>query len=172
MGSAGRQWWRICLLMQETWVRSLDWEDPWRRKWQPTPVFLPGESKDRGAWRATVHGAAKSRTGLSSQEQSHTENYNTWKLRQLWVNTYQLYNVTSPHVVLVVCLPPFWVLLTPHNSPMSWGPHHLHWTEEDHKAEGIQGFAQHHTAYAAELRSKRKAVWPQVTCSILIQSED
>ena len=22
----------------------LDWEDPSRRKWQPTPVFLPGES--------------------------------------------------------------------------------------------------------------------------------
>ena len=20
------------------------WKDPWRRKWQPTPVFLPGES--------------------------------------------------------------------------------------------------------------------------------
>ena len=30
--------------MQETWVRSLGWEDPWRRKWQPTPVFLLGES--------------------------------------------------------------------------------------------------------------------------------
>jgi len=29
--------------MQETWVWSLGWEDPWRRKWQPTPVFLPGE---------------------------------------------------------------------------------------------------------------------------------
>ena len=29
---------------QETWVRSLSWEDPWRRAWQPTPVFLPGES--------------------------------------------------------------------------------------------------------------------------------
>ena len=25
--------------MQETWVRSL--EDPWRRKWEPSPVFLP-----------------------------------------------------------------------------------------------------------------------------------
>ena len=25
----------------ETQVQSLDWEDPWRRKWQPTPVFLP-----------------------------------------------------------------------------------------------------------------------------------
>ena len=29
--------------MQETWVQSLGQEDPWRRKWQPTPVLLPGE---------------------------------------------------------------------------------------------------------------------------------
>jgi len=28
----------------ETWVRSLGWEDRRRRAWQPTPVFLPGES--------------------------------------------------------------------------------------------------------------------------------
>ena len=28
--------------MRETQVRSLGWEDPWRRKWQPTPVFVPG----------------------------------------------------------------------------------------------------------------------------------
>ena len=29
---------------QETRVQSLGWEDPpWRRKWQSTPVFLPGE---------------------------------------------------------------------------------------------------------------------------------
>ena len=31
-------------VMQETHVRSLGQEDPWRRQWQPTPVFLPGES--------------------------------------------------------------------------------------------------------------------------------
>ena len=31
-------------IMQEMWVQSLGWEDPWRRTWQPTPVFLPGES--------------------------------------------------------------------------------------------------------------------------------
>ena len=36
--------------------------DPWvgkipgRRKWQPTPVFLPGKSHGRGVWRATVQG--------------------------------------------------------------------------------------------------------------------
>ena len=29
---------------QETQVRSLGQEDPQRRKWQPTPVFLPGKS--------------------------------------------------------------------------------------------------------------------------------
>ena len=42
---------------------------PLRRKWQPTPVFLPGEFlgnfKDRGAWQATVHGVTKSQTQLS-----------------------------------------------------------------------------------------------------------
>ena len=29
--------------MWETWVRSLGWEDPRRRAWQPTPVFWPRE---------------------------------------------------------------------------------------------------------------------------------
>ena len=48
-----RHWPVICHLaqmvknlpaIQETRVQSLDQEDPWRRKWQPTPVFLLGES--------------------------------------------------------------------------------------------------------------------------------
>ena len=30
--------------MQETQIWFLGWEDPWKRAWQPTPVFLPGES--------------------------------------------------------------------------------------------------------------------------------
>ena len=41
----------------------------WRRKWQPTPVFLPGVSQDRGAWWAAIYGIAQSQTqlkGLSS----------------------------------------------------------------------------------------------------------
>ena len=37
----------------------------WRRKWQPTPVFLPGESQDGGAWWAAVYGVAQSRTHWS-----------------------------------------------------------------------------------------------------------
>ena len=36
----------------------------WRRKWQPTPVFLPEESQGRGAWWAAIYGVAQSRTQL------------------------------------------------------------------------------------------------------------
>jgi len=30
--------------MQETWFDPWLGKIPWRRAWQPTPVFLPGES--------------------------------------------------------------------------------------------------------------------------------
>ena len=36
----------------------------WRRKWQPTPVFLPGESQGRTSLVAAVYGVAQSRTQL------------------------------------------------------------------------------------------------------------
>ena len=35
---------------------------PGGEKWQPTPVFFPGDSHGRGAWWATVHSLAKSCT--------------------------------------------------------------------------------------------------------------
>ena len=40
---------------------------PWRKGWQPTPVFLPGHSMaHRGAWWATALGVAESQTRLSN----------------------------------------------------------------------------------------------------------
>ena len=53
-------------VMQETrfdpWVGKI----PWRRKWQPTPVFLPGESYGQRSMAGyIVHGVAKSQTRLS-----------------------------------------------------------------------------------------------------------
>ena len=36
----------------------------WRRKWQPTPVFLPGESQGLEVWWAAIYGVAQSRTRL------------------------------------------------------------------------------------------------------------
>ena len=32
---------------------------PWRRKWQPTPVFLPGKSHEQGSWWTIVCAIAK-----------------------------------------------------------------------------------------------------------------
>ena len=48
------------------WVTSLSLFTfmHWRRKWQPTPVFLPGESQGWGAWWAAVCGVAQSLTRL------------------------------------------------------------------------------------------------------------
>ena len=40
---------------------------PRSRKWQPTPVCLPGKFTDRGAWRATVHGVTESNTTEHAQ---------------------------------------------------------------------------------------------------------
>ena len=73
---------KICLQCRRhsfhPWVRKI----PWKRKWQPTPVFLSGKSHglDGGAWWATVHGVAKNRTPLkwlSSYPQVHRNIY-TW----------------------------------------------------------------------------------------------
>ena len=36
----------------------------WRKKWQPTTVFLPGESQGWEAWSAAVYGVAQNRTQL------------------------------------------------------------------------------------------------------------
>ena len=46
----------------DPWVGKI----PWRRKWQPTPVLLPGKSHgQRRLVQATIHGVAKSRARLS-----------------------------------------------------------------------------------------------------------
>ena len=49
--------------MWETWVQSLGYEDPLRRAWQPTPVFLPGESP----WTEELGGLQS----MGSQEVGH-----------------------------------------------------------------------------------------------------
>ena len=56
----------------ETQVQSLDQKIPWRRAWQPTPVFLPGE----------FHGQ-RSLQSMGSQRVRHdwATNTFTWKLK-------------------------------------------------------------------------------------------
>ena len=45
---------------------------PWRRKWQPTPVFSPlGNPMNRGAWWAAVHGVAGPGVGKEEDMTEH-----------------------------------------------------------------------------------------------------
>ena len=39
----------------DPWIMKI----PWRRKWKPTPVFLPGESHGQRSLADTVHGVTK-----------------------------------------------------------------------------------------------------------------
>ena len=51
-------------------------------KWQPVPVFLPGESQGRGAWWAAVYGVAESDpTEVTQQQQQHTLMKNSWAVK-------------------------------------------------------------------------------------------
>ena len=52
----------------------------WRRKWQPTPVFLPGKSQGRGSQWAAIYGVAQSWTRLKrlSSSSSSSNNYQCW----------------------------------------------------------------------------------------------
>ena len=53
--------------VQETWVRSLGWEDPLEEGMATHSSILAWRIPiDRGAWQATVHGITKSQTLLSN----------------------------------------------------------------------------------------------------------
>ena len=71
------------------WVTSLSLFTflHWRRIWQPTPVFLPGESQGRGSWWAALYGVAQSRTRLKWLSSSSSSSSNLLcpkHCRMLW----------------------------------------------------------------------------------------
>ena len=55
-----------CRQLKRHWFSLSVGKIPWSRKWQPTHVFLPGKFHGQRAWWATVHGAEKSQTWLST----------------------------------------------------------------------------------------------------------
>ena len=60
---------------RDPWVSKI----PWRRKWQPTPVFSPGNPMDREAWQATAHGVAKNQTQPSPVTRPQLTSYSVVK---------------------------------------------------------------------------------------------
>ena len=62
--------------MQETSVQSLGWEDPLEEDMSTHCSILAWRiPMDRGAWGATVHEVAKSRTRLSKQAQHIADSF-------------------------------------------------------------------------------------------------
>ena len=57
--------WQSPPAMQDNRVRPWVRKIPWRRKWQPTPIFLSGKFHGQRSLAATVHGIKESQTRLS-----------------------------------------------------------------------------------------------------------
>ena len=72
------------------------WKIPWRRAWQPTPVFLDRaheNSMDRGTWRAMVHSVTESDTsGLA-----HTQSASL-----LWIS-HTDFHTSQPLLMQIIC---------------------------------------------------------------------
>ena len=83
--------------MQDTWVGSLVGKIPWRRKWLPTPVFLPGESHGQrslagcGLWgrkesnkteQLTLSFSLIQRYILIKDEKQFTTEFQAWEVRK------------------------------------------------------------------------------------------
>ena len=52
-----------------SWVGKI----PWRRKWQPTAVFLPKKPMDRGAWWAMVQRVTDGQTWLTAWARAYQD---------------------------------------------------------------------------------------------------
>ena len=67
----------------------------WRRKWQPTPVFLPGESQRRGSLvGCRLWGRTESDTTEATQQQQQRRGVCVWEFK--WLQPYSPYWETCP----------------------------------------------------------------------------
>ena len=83
----GGAWWAAIYGVAQSWTQLSDFtfhllftSMHWRRKWQPTPVFLPGQSQGWGSLWAAVYGVAKSRTRLKRLSSSSSSSGLYWRL--------------------------------------------------------------------------------------------
>ena len=89
----------------------------WRRKWRPTPVFLPGEPQGRGAWWAAVCGVAQGRTRLSGSRPATAASCSRIARPVSWVGS--RWGSLLPSTCPSGPLRSFW---RPHPFPVQLGP--------------------------------------------------
>ena len=83
--------------MQETWVWSLDWEDPLEEgKATHSSILAWRIPMGRGAWWAAVHGVTKNRTWLATKRLS-TQLFRDLKVTELWPPNKKPHSTTTRH---------------------------------------------------------------------------
>ena len=123
------QWYKIHLPTKrhgfDPWVKKI----PWRRKWQPTAVFLPGKSHGQRNLEATVHGAAKSWIQLSN---STTTTNTTWYLSFFFPTTEHL-KIVNKYVQFLSSSKIFHLQNAPWQCKLTHSPSpRLHLTRDPH----------------------------------------
>ena len=90
------------------WVQKI----PWSRRWQPTPVFLPGKSHGQRSLAATIHEITKSQTQLEgTHTHTHTQislKYSSFYPCCFYLNQTHLDYCISLPFNLFFILPPAW----------------------------------------------------------------
>ena len=101
-------WWAAVHGVSKSWTRLSDFTFMhWRRKWQPAPVFLPGESQGRGAWWAAIYGVAQGRTQLKWLSSSSLSSFGHHKF--LWLCVWSCF--INKSICISVFRVHMWVIL-------------------------------------------------------------
>ena len=95
----------------------------WRRKWQPTPVFLPGESQGLWSLVAAVYGVTQSRTWLKWLSSKVEFKPVSGKLAAVMKHSY-LWRISTPQEKA----------LAPHSCTLAWK---IPWTEEPGRLQSM-----------------------------------
>ena len=77
-GASGKEPTCQCRRRKRTGFSPWGGKIPWRRAWQPTPLFLPGESHGQRTSWATVHRISKSWTRLKGLSTAYTDMHSLW----------------------------------------------------------------------------------------------
>ena len=77
-GASGKEPICKCRRHKKTGFSPWGGKIPWRRAWQPTPLFLPGESHGQRTSWATVHRITKSQTRLKGLSTAYTDMHSLW----------------------------------------------------------------------------------------------
>ena len=94
------------LRVRHDWVTSLSLFPfmHWRRKWQPTPVFLPGESQGWGAWWAAIYGVTQGQTWLKRLSSRSSSSQTIFESDHTILYSHQQLSEPCQHLVISLFL--------------------------------------------------------------------